>query len=108
MKGTGRERSARPNGNGNGKKRVRFETPKRKEPDPALREEFEKLKEAKEKGVVYILGHSYVEASNASSVVKKLAINVVYTFLRRICRGPGVVLHIPQENSIEIGVVYRV
>ncbi|KAG0589715.1 hypothetical protein M758_1G039800 [Ceratodon purpureus] len=102
------EHPSRPNGNGNGKKRVRFETPKRKEPDPAVIQEYEKLKEAKEKGVVYILGHSYVEASNASSLIKKLAINVVYTFLRRICRGPSVVLHIPQENSIEIGVVYRV
>jgi len=92
----------------NGKKRVRFDTPKRRELDPAVIQEFEKLKEAKEKGVVYILGHSYVEASNASSLVKKLAINVVYTFLRRICRGPSVMLHIPQVNTIEIGVVYRV
>lgn len=39
---------------------------------------------------------------------EELAINVVYTFLRRTCRGPSVVLHIPQENTIEIGVVYRV
>ncbi|XP_024370285.1 probable potassium transporter 2 isoform X3 [Physcomitrium patens] len=92
----------------NGKKRVRFETPARKELNPAVRQEYEKLKEAREKGVVYILGHSHVQASSASSMIKKFSINIVYTFLRRICRGPGVVLHIPQENSIQIGVVYRV
>lgn len=108
MKVPGSEHPARPNGDGNSKKRVRFESPKRKEPGPAAREEVEKLKEAKAKGVVYILGHSYVEASSASSLVKKLAINVVYTFLRGICRGPSVLLHIPHENSIEIGVVYKV
>lgn len=91
-----------------GKKRVRFESPERQQPHPAVVREFEMLREHKERGVVYILGHSYVEATGASSLVKKFAINFVYTFLRRICRGPSVVLHIPQASSIEIGVVYRV
>nr|XP_024372898.1 potassium transporter 7-like isoform X2 [Physcomitrium patens] len=92
----------------NGKKRVRFQSPDFKQPDPAILRELELLREHKERGVVYILGHSYVEATNASSILKKFAINVVYTFLRRICRGPSVILHIPQASSIEIGVVYRV
>ncbi|KAK6934853.1 hypothetical protein RJ641_035008, partial [Dillenia turbinata] len=50
--------------------------------------------QAKEAGVAYIMGHSFIKASGASSFLRKLAIDVGYSFLRRNCRGPAVALYI--------------
>ncbi|PKU77806.1 Potassium transporter 1 [Dendrobium catenatum] len=43
---------------------------------------------AKESGVVYITGHSYAKARSSSSLIKKLAIDIVYAFLSKNCRAP--------------------
>lgn len=59
-------------------------------------------------GVVYILGNNAVKARKDSSFLKKLAINYIYTFLRRISRDSRVVLHIPHECLLQVGMVYYV
>lgn len=89
-------------------KQVRFELPESPQMDQAVREELKELIQAKEAGVAYILGHSYVKASRSSSVVKKLAINYIFNFLRNNCRGPAVALSIPHTSLIEVGMVYYV
>ncbi|KAK3164374.1 hypothetical protein QOZ80_1AG0016790 [Eleusine coracana subsp. coracana] len=76
--------------------------------DPAVREELRALVEAKHAGVAYIMGHSYIKARKNSSVFKKFAIDVAYSFLRKNCRGPAVALNIPHISLIEVGMIYYV
>lgn len=71
-------------------------------------EEVEEVMEAKDSGVVYMMGHTYVKALRSSSLPKKLAINAVYGFLRQNCRHPAVSLGVPHANLIEVGMVYHV
>ncbi|MCO5590960.1 hypothetical protein L7F22_044936 [Adiantum nelumboides] len=90
------------------RKRVRFEIPDSPDIDPSVRDELAELIVAKEAGVAYILGHSYVKAKKNSSFVKKLVIDVAYNFLRNNCRVPTVALSIPHLSLIEVGMIYRV
>ncbi|XWS08381.1 hypothetical protein CRYUN_Cryun41cG0074800 [Craigia yunnanensis] len=73
-----------------------------------LREELEDVLAAQEAGTAFILGHSHVRAKQGSSVLKRLAINFGYNFLRRNCRGPDVALKVPPVSLIEVGMVYVV
>ncbi|KAH9626150.1 hypothetical protein KSS87_006828 [Heliosperma pusillum] len=90
------------------RRRVRFQVPQNPAMDPAVREELVELTEAKEAGVAYIMGHSYVKARRSSSFLKKLAIDIGYSFLRKNCRGPAVALNIPHISLIEVGMIYYV
>ncbi|CAN6206474.1 unnamed protein product [Urochloa humidicola] len=69
-------------------------------------EELHELCEARESGTAFILGHSHVQTKPGSSVLKKLAVGVVYNFLRRNCRGPDVALRVPPASLLEVGMVY--
>ncbi|GAB2231262.1 hypothetical protein Droror1_Dr00027551 [Drosera rotundifolia] len=89
-------------------RRVRFQLPENPTMDPEVREELLDLIEAKEAGVAYIMGHSYVKARRSSSFLKKLAIDIGYSFLRKNCRGPAVALNIPHISLIEVGMIYYV
>ncbi|XP_022764874.1 potassium transporter 2-like isoform X3 [Durio zibethinus] len=98
-------------------KRVRFaiddddddsESDVRTDMEVKLREELEDLLAAQEAGTAFILGHSHVRAKQGSSVLKRLAINFGYNFLRRNCRGPDVALKVPPVSLLEVGMVYVV
>ncbi|XP_075638180.1 potassium transporter 4 [Castanea sativa] len=90
------------------KRHVRFHLPSSPGMDPAVREELTDLIQAKEAGVAYILGHSYVKARRSSSYLKKIVIDIGYSFLRKNCRGPAVALNIPHISLIEVGMIYYV
>ncbi|KAL6884505.1 hypothetical protein ACP4OV_010441 [Aristida adscensionis] len=92
------------------RRRVRFEIDDANSDhmDPAVKEELSALVEAKHAGVAYIMGHSYIKARKSSSVIKKFAIDVAYSFLRKNCRGPAVALNIPHISLIEVGMIYYV
>ncbi|XP_020250340.1 potassium transporter 7 [Asparagus officinalis] len=91
------------------RRRVRFELPPQAVYiDPQVREELAALIEAKQAGVAYVMGHSYIKARKNSSFLKKFVINVAYSFLRKNCRGPGVALNIPHISLIEVGMIYYV
>ncbi|CAL9751896.1 unnamed protein product [Musa acuminata subsp. burmannicoides] len=90
------------------RRRVRFELPETEYIDPQVKEELLALVEAKQAGVAYILGHSYIKARKTSSFMKKFIINVAYSFLRKNCRGPAVALSIPHISLIEVGMIYYV
>ncbi|CAO2162480.1 unnamed protein product [Urochloa humidicola] len=92
------------------RRRIRFEIDgaTSESMDPAVKEELSALVEAKHAGVAYIMGHSYIKARKSSSLIKKLAIDVAYTFLRKNCRGPAVALNIPHISLIEVGMIYYV
>lgn len=87
---------------------VRFQLPTSPGINPAVEEELVDLIQAKEAGVAYIMGHSYVKARRSSSFLKKLVIDIGYSFLRKNCRGPSVALNIPHISLIEVGMIYYV
>ncbi|KAF8390764.1 hypothetical protein HHK36_025291 [Tetracentron sinense] len=90
------------------RRQVRFHLPPNPGMDPSVREELMDLIQAKEAGVAYIMGHSYVKARRSSSFLKKLVIDIGYSFLRKNCRGPSVALNIPHISLIEVGMIYYV
>ncbi|XP_020520097.1 potassium transporter 7 isoform X2 [Amborella trichopoda] len=91
------------------KRRVRFELPKGCEPvDAMVEKELVELSQAKEVGVVYILENSCIQAKKDSNLLKKIAIDFVYAFLRRNCRAPAFTLNVPCMSRIEAGTVYYV
>lgn len=90
------------------RRQVRFQVPPNPGMEPLVREELLDLIQAKEAGVAYIMGHSYVKARRSSSYLKKLVIDIGYSFLRKNCRGPSVALNIPHISLIEVGMIYYV
>nr|BAE93236.1 potassium transporter [Phragmites australis] len=90
------------------RRRVRFQISEEERADPQVRDELSDLLEAKEAGVAYIIGHSYVKARKNSNFLKTFAIDYAYSFLRKNCRGPSVTLHIPHISLIEVGMIYYV
>lgn len=92
------------------RRQVRFELPEAAtfELDDQVKEELLALFEAKDAGVAYVMGHSYIKARKTSSFLKKFAIDVAFSFLRKNCRGPAVALNIPHISLIEVGMIYYV
>ncbi|EXC31615.1 Potassium transporter 8 [Morus notabilis] len=90
------------------RKRVRFVLPESPRIDRETQEELQELMEAREAGMAFILGHSYVRAKRGSSLMKKIVINFGYDFLRRNFRGPSYALSIPHASTLEVGMVYYV
>uniref|UniRef100_A0A453AR26 Potassium transporter n=1 Tax=Aegilops tauschii subsp. strangulata TaxID=200361 RepID=A0A453AR26_AEGTS len=90
------------------RRRVRFQVAEEEQINPQVRDELSDLLEAKEAGVAYIIGHSYVKARKNSNFLKSFAIDYAYSFLRKNCRGPSVTLHIPHISLIEVGMIYYV
>ncbi|XP_071939749.1 potassium transporter 4-like [Coffea arabica] len=90
------------------RRQVRFQLPESPGMDVSVREELLDLIQAKEAGAAYIMGHSYVKARRSSSYLKKLVIDIGYSFLRKNCRGPAVALNIPHISLIEVGMIYYV
>lgn len=90
------------------RKRVRFVIPETPKIDTAAREELSELMEAREAGIAYILGHSYVKAKQGSGLIKKMVINYGYDFLRRNCRATTYALSLPHASTLEVGMVYHI
>ncbi|ESW29464.1 hypothetical protein PHAVU_002G072300 [Phaseolus vulgaris] len=90
------------------KKRVRFLVPESPKMDTGAMEELEAVMEAREGGVAYIIGQTHMRAKPGSSMVKKIAIDLVYEFLRRNTRAPSFVTGVPHASSLEVGMLYQV
>ncbi|XP_057824255.1 putative potassium transporter 12 isoform X2 [Cryptomeria japonica] len=76
--------------------------------DPGLEYDLSSLREAKESGVVYLVGHGDVRAKKNSWFIKKLAINYFYAFMRRNCRASTANLSVPHTNLLQVGMTYMV
>ena len=72
------------------------------------RNELEFLLTCKDAGVVYLLGSTILKARKEANIFKKFAINYAYSLLRRTCRESRVVLDIPHECLLQVGMVYYV
>ncbi|KAJ8749724.1 hypothetical protein K2173_012275 [Erythroxylum novogranatense] len=73
-----------------------------------LKAESLQILQAKESGFAYILGHSHAQAKKSSSIIKKIAVDIVYNFLSKNSRGPDVVLNVPQTSLLEVGMIYYI
>ena len=73
---------------------------------PQMKEELFDLVEAKDAEVAYIVGHGHVKAKRNSTYAKQLVIDVAYSFLRKNCRSPAVMLNIPHICLIKVGMNY--
>ncbi|KAJ8490616.1 hypothetical protein OPV22_012337 [Ensete ventricosum] len=71
-------------------------------------EELEFLNRCKEAGVVHILGNTIVRAQRDSGIVKRIAVNYIYAFLRRICRENSVMFNVPHESLLNVGQIFHV
>ncbi|GER33165.1 potassium transporter [Striga asiatica] len=71
-------------------------------------DELEFLRECREAGVVHIMGNTVVRARRESRVWKKVAIDYVYAFLRKICRENSVIFNVPHESLLNVGQIFFV
>ncbi|XP_026380155.1 potassium transporter 4-like [Papaver somniferum] len=90
------------------RRRVRLQLPQSSAMDSCVREELTDLIQAKEAGIVYIVGNTYVKARRSSSFLKKMVIDIGYSYLDKNCRGASVALNVPHLSLIEVGMIYYV
>ncbi|XP_078154247.1 potassium transporter 6-like [Carex rostrata] len=90
------------------KKKVRFVVPESTKIDATTREEMRELMEAREAGMAFILGNSYVKSKSGSGLFRRFIIDFAYDFLRRNSRGPSYAMSIPHASTLEVGMVYNV
>ncbi|XP_051122359.1 potassium transporter 6 [Andrographis paniculata] len=90
------------------RKRVRFVIPESPEIGDGARDELKELMEAREGGIAYIMGHSYVRSKQGSGLLKRIVIDCGYDFLRRNCRAATYALTSPHASTLEVGMVYHV
>lgn len=74
----------------------------------ATQGELKFLKDAKDAGIVYLLGHSDVKASSNSPLMKQFIVDYAYQFLRRNCRSGRDALIVPQQKMLEVGMIYYI
>nr|ASM90202.1 K+ uptake permease 10 [Sesuvium portulacastrum] len=71
-------------------------------------DELEFLNRCRDAGVVHILGNTVVRARRDSRFYKKIAVDYIYAFLRKICRENSVIFHVPHESLLNVGQVFYV
>ncbi|KAH7278195.1 hypothetical protein KP509_38G028800 [Ceratopteris richardii] len=76
--------------------------------DEGSEDESEFLARANEDGIVHIMGDVLLRCKSESNLLKRIAVNHIYAFLRRICRENSATLNIPHESLFSIGQVYLV
>ncbi|KAM1102902.1 hypothetical protein ACFX19_011674 [Malus domestica] len=90
------------------RKKVRFIVPESPKINTGTREELQELMEAREAGIVYIVGNTYTNAKKGSSFMRRFAINYGYEFLRRNSRTSSYALSVPHASALEVGMIYHV
>lgn len=73
-----------------------------------LGDELDFLNQCKEAGVVHILGNTIVRARRESGVIKRIAVDYIYAFLRRVCREKSVIYNLPHESLLNVGQIFYV
>lgn len=71
-------------------------------------DEFEFLTKCRDAGVVHILGNTVVRARRESKIYKRVAIDYIYAFLRKICRENSVIFNLPHESLLNVGQIFTV
>lgn len=71
-------------------------------------DELEFLNSCRDAGVVHILGNTVIRARRDSRFYKKIAVDYIYAFLRKICRENSVIFNVPHECLLNVGQVFFV
>ncbi|KAL6546208.1 peroxysomal 3-ketoacyl-CoA thiolase A (THIL) [Orobanche minor] len=71
-------------------------------------DEIEFLSNCRDAGVVHIMGNTIVRARRESRIYKKIAIDYVYAFLRKICRENSGIFNVPHESLLNVGQIFFV
>uniref|UniRef100_A0A0D9W4G7 Potassium transporter n=1 Tax=Leersia perrieri TaxID=77586 RepID=A0A0D9W4G7_9ORYZ len=61
-----------------------------------------------DRGVVYLMGEANVSAGHKSSIMKKIAVNYIYTFLRKNLTEGHRALAIPKDQLLKVGITYEI
>ncbi|KAJ1270792.1 hypothetical protein BS78_06G078900 [Paspalum vaginatum] len=61
-----------------------------------------------ERGVVYLMGEANVSAGPRSSILKKVVVNYIYTFLRKNLTEGHKALAIPKDQLLKVGITYEI
>ncbi|XP_038876960.1 potassium transporter 11-like isoform X2 [Benincasa hispida] len=78
------------------------------ENDETETDELEFLVSCRNVGVVHFLGNTVMKARRDSSFCKKIVIDYIYTFLKKICRENSVMFNIPHESLLNVGQTFYV
>ncbi|XP_031389570.1 potassium transporter 7 isoform X2 [Punica granatum] len=78
------------------------------DPEQSLERELSFIRQAKQCGVVYLLGHGDIRARKDSWFIKKLVINYFYAFLRKNCRRGIANLSVPHSHLMQVSMTYMV
>lgn len=71
-------------------------------------DEIEFLNNCRDAGVVHILGNTVVRARRESNLFKKIAVDYIYAFLRKVCRENSVIFNVPPESLLNVGQIFYV
>uniref|UniRef100_A0A5B7BUM9 Potassium transporter n=1 Tax=Davidia involucrata TaxID=16924 RepID=A0A5B7BUM9_DAVIN len=71
-------------------------------------DELEFLTNCRDAGVVHIMGNTVVRARRDSKIYKKIAVDYIYAFLRKICREHSVIFNVPHESLLNVGQIFYV
>ncbi|XP_021826538.1 potassium transporter 11-like isoform X4 [Prunus avium] len=71
-------------------------------------DELEFLNNCRDSGVVHILGNTIVRARRDSRFYKKIAVDYIYAFLRKVCREHSVIFNVPHESLLNVGQIFYV
>ena len=71
-------------------------------------DELEFINRCRDAGVVHIMGNTVVRARRQARFYKKIAIDYLYAFLRKICIEHSVIFNVPQESLLNVGQIFYV
>ncbi|CBI27194.3 unnamed protein product, partial [Vitis vinifera] len=74
----------------------------------SIGDELEFMNNCRSAGVVHILGNTVVRARRDSRFYKKIAVDYIYAFLRKICRENSVIFNVPHESLLNVGQIFYV
>ncbi|XP_020212862.1 potassium transporter 5 isoform X2 [Cajanus cajan] len=77
-------------------------------PFQGAEEEIKFIDKALEKGVVYMLAEAEVVAHPNSSILNKIVVNYVYSFLRKNFRQGQNLMAIPRNRLLKVGMTYEI
>ncbi|CAL5067500.1 unnamed protein product [Urochloa decumbens] len=73
-----------------------------------VEEEKQLIDREVERGVVYLMGEANVSAGPKSSILKKIVVNYIYTFLRKNLTEGHKALSIPKDQLLKVGITYEI
>ncbi|RLN43296.1 potassium transporter 27-like isoform X1 [Panicum miliaceum] len=73
-----------------------------------IQQEQQAILEEMNKGVVYIFGESKVVAKPHSSLLNKIVVNYIYSFLRKNSRNGEKMMLVPRRQVLKVGISYEI